>query len=505
MAVAATLSHGMCAQTENHGSVLTVTELVPDLSAKLSAPSQAGPSSGGGPTSRAHAIPPRPKPGRKPATDEPENKRKAQNRLSQRNFRQRKTEATAAMQAKLTEQEESHRAEKNDLLRSNQELRVENQQLRAQIHQLLMEKQTLLARDHRFNLVQQTERPGNGAYSTAAALSGSIIPWHQDNRLDSPPPSASSETNQVDCGSCQPDNCACMREFTDDNVFQKTDPAEDDTSPMTGILRGDHDESNEEDKFAELETDFTAKFRSSNTVKVHDCGWCDGRKELCLCNDDSLRPDETVPLSRAHTDSSAEDVKPNVAMTGPGSCEACQANPKQREWCQRVAQGQSEATPPSSPRDSTERASSNSSSFDVMEPKAATTIDMTQVNNSCARPERTLGCNEAFRLLDGRVSTDPNAMDWRRLKPVPPTFSKQDSRSDSFTMEPGKFSAMELDASSILTTLQHAPGPLRPRPSDGDHARLVQEAEERRRKAFSPKFAAAERNVGNLLSEYDLR
>jgi hypothetical protein len=438
------------------------------------------------------------------------------------------------MQTRLTEQEEMFRAKEFEYLRKAAEqdrriaeleerCRMRDNDLLGQLHSFQQQQQqqqqdlaysnefadalrTYLMNHHSFDVVQSIERTVAEKYGRAVALSNSVnIPWRQDNRLDSPPPSRSPETDQVDCGSCQPDNCACMREFTDDNVFQKTDPTEHDTSPMTGILRGGDVESNEEDKFAELETDFTAKFRSSNTVKVHDCGWCDGRKDLCLCNDASLRPDEAVPLSRAHTDSSADDVKPNVAMTGPGSCAACQANPKQREWCQRVAQGQSEATPPSSPRDSTERASSNSSSFDVMEPKAATTIDMTEVNNGCARPERTLGCNEAFRLLDGRVSTDPNAMDWRRLKPVPHTFAKQDSRSDSFTMEPGKFSAMELDASSILTTLQHAPGPLRPRPSDGDHAHLVQEAEERRRKAFSPKFAAAERTVGNLLSEYDLR
>jgi hypothetical protein len=140
-----------------------------------------------------------------------------------------------------------------------------------------------------------------------------------------------------------------------------------------------------------------------------------------------------------------------------------------------------------------------------MEPKAATTIELTKVGNGCRRPERTLGCSEAFKLLDGRVSTDPNAMDWRRLKPVPHTFAQQDARNDSFTMEPGKFSAMEIDASSILSTLQHAPGPLRSRPSDGDHVQLIKEAEQKRRQAFSPGFAAAAQNLGHSLSEYNLR
>lgn len=55
-----------------------------------------------------------------------------------------------------------------------------------------------------------------------------------------------------------------------------------------------------------------------------------------------------------------------------------------------------------------------------------------------------------------------------------------------FTMEPGMYSAMELDASSILTTLQHASRPLKPRRGDGAYAPLVRIAEERRKAGDSP-------------------
>src|SRR5271170_873858 len=41
-------------------------------------------------TSKEWVIPPRPKPGRKPATDTPPTKRKAQNRAAQRAFRERR-------------------------------------------------------------------------------------------------------------------------------------------------------------------------------------------------------------------------------------------------------------------------------------------------------------------------------------------------------------------------------------------------------------------------------
>lgn len=63
---------------------------------------------GVGPLTGQYAIPPRPKPGRKPATDEPANKRKAQNRQSQRNFRLRKQQKTEELEARIAADEKRH-------------------------------------------------------------------------------------------------------------------------------------------------------------------------------------------------------------------------------------------------------------------------------------------------------------------------------------------------------------------------------------------------------------
>jgi hypothetical protein len=71
-----------------------------------------GPSTpGAGPTSQRYEIPPRPKPGRKPATDEPASKRKAQNRESQRAFRARKVAKLEEMQSTLDACAMRHREE----------------------------------------------------------------------------------------------------------------------------------------------------------------------------------------------------------------------------------------------------------------------------------------------------------------------------------------------------------------------------------------------------------
>jgi hypothetical protein len=284
-------------------------------------------------------------------------------------------------------------------------------------------------------------------------------------RRDSPDP-------EFGCEKCTRDHCECLAELTVATAFQG-----DASAPMDGVsMTDDHSDSKGHEAY---ETDYTHLFANSASratalpslneeTEDIDCNHCKGDPENCFCPDGpSLNPagnDGSIELSRTKSSSSSDDVKPNLAMTGPGSCVDCQSNPEQRAWCQRVAQLRSEATPPSSRRNS-----SRGSSLDIMEPKALTRVELNEISSS---PTRTVGCSDAFKLLDGRVSTDPNAMDWRNLKPV---------TQHNFTMEPNKFSAVEFEAGSILTTLQHAQGSLQPRASDGSYARLVEEAEERRR------------------------
>lgn len=296
------------------------------------------------------------------------------------------------------------------------------------------------------------------------------------------------------CDRCTKDHCACFAEMTNDAAYEG--------DAMTGILRGGHAESDDEKPIdpAELETDFTAAFRKPNSTEFSstedkpDCGFCAGEPDICLCKGGSDQlGNESTSLARTAMGLSSEK-KPNMAMTGPGSCADCQANPQQRAWCQRVAQLRSEATPPNSRRNS-----SKSTTLETMEPKASTSIDMSNSTPPPAVSGRTVGCSEAFKLLDGRVDTE---MDWRQLKPVPQTFAQQDARKDTFTMEPGMYSAMELDASSILTTLQHAQRPLRPRETDGTHVRLIQEAEERRRASFSPMTKPNDHGMLEAVTQY---
>jgi len=66
-------------------------------------------------TRKEWIIPPRPKPGRKPATDTPPTKRKAQNRAAQRAFRERRAARVGELEEQLEEAKEEHHRRETEL------------------------------------------------------------------------------------------------------------------------------------------------------------------------------------------------------------------------------------------------------------------------------------------------------------------------------------------------------------------------------------------------------
>ena len=81
-------------------------------------------------TSKEWVIPPRPKPGRKPATDTPPTKRKAQNRAAQRAFRERRAARVGELEEQLEEQREEHEQASQELKNQIHGLNAELQGLR---------------------------------------------------------------------------------------------------------------------------------------------------------------------------------------------------------------------------------------------------------------------------------------------------------------------------------------------------------------------------------------
>ncbi|KFA72450.1 hypothetical protein S40288_08350 [Stachybotrys chartarum IBT 40288] len=94
-------------------------------------------------TSKEWVIPPRPKPGRKPATDTPPTKRKAQNRAAQRAFRERRAARVGELEEQLDEQRQEQdrvQSELKDKVRSL-ELDVQSFKSRCALLENMLERE----------------------------------------------------------------------------------------------------------------------------------------------------------------------------------------------------------------------------------------------------------------------------------------------------------------------------------------------------------------------------
>jgi hypothetical protein len=461
----------------------------------------AGPSPiGGGPTAKFHVIPPRPKPGRKPATDEPQTKRKAQNRESQRNFRKRKQEKVEELTKQVESVEQVHRDEKNAMLAELDALRSHVKSLERALEERTAE------RDY-WKVHHDELQAGKGNRPTAthpAMFAPSAIP----NFGGSPIMNSDAEAAGL-CGRCTPEHCQCLEESLDMAASQDPPYMEAVALPPRGgvtPMQGVEVQVPKVEEPAELETDFTAAFATAPSRAELDftidgehqtCGFCT-TPENCLCRDASLRSsgDEMMPISQTISATSASSAGSRSITQGPGSCADCQANPQQKAWCQRVAQLRNEATLPS------RRKSARINLPNIMEPRAQSTLDRLSHNTPPIPGIRSVGCTDAYKLFENRVPMDDDHPDWKRLRPIQ---TQQDGRRDTVMfMQPGSFSAMELDAGSILTTLQHARGPLEIRPSDGPHAPIVEKAVELRRASGSPCTRAQALDSESVVSEFKM-
>ncbi|KOS17022.1 AP-1-like transcription factor [Escovopsis weberi] len=108
-------------------------------------------------TSKEWVIPPRPKPGRKPATDTPPTKRKAQNRAAQRAFRERRAARVGELEELLEDQKKSNDSKEQELNQKIRDLEMEVQSFRSRC--LLLESMLERERQERIRAEMQAEAP----------------------------------------------------------------------------------------------------------------------------------------------------------------------------------------------------------------------------------------------------------------------------------------------------------------------------------------------------------
>ncbi|KAK1964190.1 bZIP transcription factor [Colletotrichum sublineola] len=191
-------------------------------------------------TTKEWVIPPRPKPGRKPATDTPPTKRKAQNRAAQRAFRERRAARVGELEEQLDEIRETHEKTEQELKDRVHGLEMELQSFKSRC--LVLEN--MLDRERKDRVKAETELEGlkrrwsdqaaaptrlpsprrqdsqpahhdpsthsAGHFNQSFSISQIVSPQESTHMAESPAP--------FGCGSCGPDSCACANDILADTV-----------------------------------------------------------------------------------------------------------------------------------------------------------------------------------------------------------------------------------------------------------------------------------------------
>ncbi|KAI9885152.1 MAG: hypothetical protein M1823_003039 [Watsoniomyces obsoletus] len=351
-------------------------------------------------THKEWVIPPRPKPGRKPATDTPPTKRKAQNRAAQRAFRERRAAKVEEMEEQMREKECVLEKERNDLLQHINQLesnveRFKGEVLAWQQRCAMLEREILQERQMR----EEISRREKGNHQMQTSILNT-----EESQID--------DTTMMSCGNCTLDTrCECLEQVLKnpgDDVSQnsKIDGISMSNEQTTSTSMQEQMSNVESNDLTSLETDFTSRFNtgtSKNTETIATevpenpsndrCGFCqDGAPCLCAQMDQSNPSQDTTThlnprsssISRFTPPPAAGDVcrssiplprssqrnnntnNNNPCANGPGTCGQCQLDPSSTLFCKSLATTIPRSTN-NNPNITTNNASPNNPSTSVTE------------------------------------------------------------------------------------------------------------------------------------------
>ncbi|ANB10946.1 hypothetical protein AWJ20_3740 [Sugiyamaella lignohabitans] len=148
-------------------------------------------------TSKVWVLPPRPKPGRKPSVDTPQNKRKAQNRAAQRAFRERRAAMVGELEEKLNELTKERDAREARLEAQLKAVTRENENLKRSVRDM----QAQLAKQ---NVSYQMASPPMSSHESPMDILDRVL----EERLPVPDKSRTNSSSDA-CGVCIKDDCIC--------------------------------------------------------------------------------------------------------------------------------------------------------------------------------------------------------------------------------------------------------------------------------------------------------
>ncbi|KAI1005579.1 hypothetical protein K3495_g2644 [Podosphaera aphanis] len=269
-------------------------------------------------TTKEWIIPPRPKPGRKPATDTPPTKRKAQNRAAQRAFRERRAARVGELEEQLEEAKEEQQQRENNL-------KSRIQQLEADVERFSGELNSWKLRYDKLEQIAEYEKKAKEAAlaelaflrrdAQATDVNSVLSPEHvnhpttlqQDRSQNSPESTACNGCTTIDdcaciekvvaavapgCLGCVLEGpCACLEDFAE-GMKDYSAPLESKRSHSPAVHEASGKRPRQAEPTSSLEIDFTGQFSSNTTrmeptqdagiTEIELCGFCD-EGSFCIC------------------------------------------------------------------------------------------------------------------------------------------------------------------------------------------------------------------------------
>lgn len=344
-------------------NIITVTPLAPN------------PASPAIVTRKEWIIPPRPKPGRKPATDTPPTKRKAQNRAAQRAFRERRAARVGELEEELEETKEAQQKREADMKKRILLLEADIRRFNDELHSWKMRCDTL------DRIVEYEKKEKEAAlvelsYVRSGALTTGTdavpIPPRRlrQKEVNAPRPSQfpvspplTEPKEPVGCGNCSPTKCACVDHVIamSASICGKCDAgghcecleesikAASDILPPADLKRThspvSHENSGKRHRPDEpdtpLEIDFTTQFNSkpkelthitqdlptTATAATESCGFCEDGT-YCVCAEAAAN---TIASTGHETQLQLTPVL-NEITPPPSDTDGSSGNSKQRRF-----------------------------------------------------------------------------------------------------------------------------------------------------------------------------
>ena len=413
-------------------------------------------------TNKEWIIPPRPKPGRKPAADTPPTKRKAQNRAAQRAFRERRAAKVGELEDCMKKMEEEDEREQEELRGQIQHLEEDVQKY----HNMLLSWQQRceglerhLAEEQRLRKNARSELLLLQMRQNASTDAVPLPPKRYTNHTHCAPvkpevnePTVFAFENEIamGCGKCSRDSrCECIEQ-----AFALDSLAPDPTSkrPHSPSLSQDTTKRVRQSPpadFSSTEIDFTTQFVRSHppttlsssmptttATPLDPCGFCSNGTP-CICAEMAAEPTPSLPIDYNYqsTTSNPSTAIQNPCINGPGTCAQCQVSSTSTLFCKALA-----ATREPEP--------SYLSPF-PLKAKPQSTIPPAQTT---AITGPTFSCADTFTCLSRHPAFDRASDDlgsWMpRLATVP--ASKGESGKEGGEVR----TAFEVEAASVLEVLR---------------------------------------------------